>query len=182
MPQGVPNARGFGIRFPDIGPVALWGAALIGLLLSALYFGVVGRLVAVWWHDSDTSHGFLVPPFAAYLVWTNRERIRATKIQPSWVGVAAVSYTHLDVYKRQVHVYPLAFSAGLGGRDKGHKLFLSLAGWGSPLIKEMVARVGSLVNAQTSFSLRRVVSRYSSQAEMPTPIMIPAKSPPPAKM
>ena len=44
-------------------------------------------------------------------------------------------------------------------------------------MKEIVARVGSLVNAQMSFSLRRVVSRYSNHAAMKTPISDSAKEP-----
>jgi len=92
MAQEVAESRAFGSRLLGVGPSVLWGAALVGVLLAALYFSVLGRLVTEWWHDSDTSHGFLVPPFAAYLAWTNRERIRTAKIQPSWVGVAVIAF------------------------------------------------------------------------------------------
>jgi exosortase len=33
-----------------------------------------------------------VPPFAAYLAWTNRDKIRAAKVEPSWVGVALIAF------------------------------------------------------------------------------------------
>jgi exosortase len=79
-------------RLLGVNDAVLWGSVLIGVLLSALYFRILGRLVTEWWHDSDTSHGFLVPPFAAYLAWTNRDRIRAAKIEPSWVGAAVIAF------------------------------------------------------------------------------------------
>jgi exosortase len=91
MAKEIANPRAIGTGLLDFKQVGLWGAVLVGVLLSALYFRVLGRLVAEWWHDPDTSHGFLVPPFAAYLAWTNRDRIRAAKIEPSWFGVAFIS-------------------------------------------------------------------------------------------
>lgn len=92
MAQEAVTSRAFGSRLFGVRQVLLWGAVLVGVLLSALYFRVLGRLVIEWWHDPDTSHGFLVPPFAAYLAWTNRERIRATKIEPSWGGVGVIAF------------------------------------------------------------------------------------------
>jgi len=92
MAQRVDLSRASWNRLLGVNHVVLWGAILVGVLLSALYFRVMGRLVTEWWHDSDTSHGFLVPPFAAYLAWTNRDRIRAAKIEPSWVGVAVIAF------------------------------------------------------------------------------------------
>jgi len=92
LPPKVTSSRAFANPSLEFGRFALWGAALIVVLLSALYFTVLGRLVTEWWHDPETSHGFLVPPFAAYLVWTNRDRIRATRIQPSWVGVVVIAF------------------------------------------------------------------------------------------
>ena len=91
VPQAA-GSRASGSFLLGLNQVVLWGAVLVGVLLSALYFRVLGRLVAEWWHDPDTSHGFLVPPFAAYLAWTNRDRIRATKIDPSWAGVAIIAF------------------------------------------------------------------------------------------
>ena len=92
MAQEVDPSKAFATRLLDVGKIGIWGAMLVGVLLSALYFRVLGRLVTEWWHDPDTSHGFLVPPFAAYLAWTNRARIRAVKIQPSWAGVAVIAF------------------------------------------------------------------------------------------
>jgi len=133
MPQEVPNARASGSRFLDIGQVTLWGAALVGLLLSVLYFGVLVRLVTAWWQDPDTSHGFLVPPFAAYLIWTNRERIRATKIQPSWVGVAVIAFglamLILGQYGAELYLSRLSLVVVLGG------ITLCFGGW--QLLREL---------------------------------------------
>ncbi len=92
MAEAIDNSRALPNRLHDFSKAAAWGTALIVVLLAALYFSVLGRLFVEWWHDPDTSHGFLVPPFAAYLAWTNRDRIRAARIQPSWVGVAIIAF------------------------------------------------------------------------------------------
>lgn len=68
-----------------------WRSVLIGVLVAAVYYRVLGKLVTDWWQIPDFSHGFLVPPFAAYLVWVKREAIRGTKIAPTWSGVAVIA-------------------------------------------------------------------------------------------
>jgi exosortase len=65
-------------------------ALLISALLGAVYYRVIGKLVIDWWQIPDFSHGFLVPPFAAYMIWMNRKRIAESRIAPTWRGVGVV--------------------------------------------------------------------------------------------
>jgi exosortase len=66
------------------------GSAVICLLIAAVYYRVLMKLVTDWWQIPDFSHGFLVPLFAAYLVWEKRETLRNTKVAPSWAGIAVM--------------------------------------------------------------------------------------------
>ncbi|MGA3009628.1 MAG: exosortase A [Terracidiphilus sp.] len=66
------------------------GSLVIGLLIAAVYFRVLVKLVTDWWQIPDFSHGFLVPLFAAYLVWEKRETLRGIKPAPSWSGIAVM--------------------------------------------------------------------------------------------
>jgi exosortase len=72
-------------------PLLVWGSAVIAVLLTTLYYRVIGKLVTDWWEIPDFSHGFLVPPFAAYLVWVKRKTLAGIKIGPSWIGVPIVA-------------------------------------------------------------------------------------------
>ena len=57
----------------------------------AVYYHVLIKLVIDWGQDPDFSHGYLVPIFAAYLVWTKRKTLFNTKLTPTWSGVAVVA-------------------------------------------------------------------------------------------
>lgn len=72
-------------------PRPIWGLAVILALVAAAYYQVVGKLVSDWWQLPDFSHGFLVPPFAAYLIWVKRKSLGAIKIAPTWSGEAVVA-------------------------------------------------------------------------------------------
>ena len=59
---------------------------LLMLFIVVLYRSVATKLVADWYELPDFSHGFLIPFFAAYLIWTKREEIAGTPVRPSWAG------------------------------------------------------------------------------------------------
>ena len=71
-----------------------WGTVaafcLLALLVVVLYRSVAAKLVTDWYELPDFSHGFLIPFFAAYLVWTKREEIAQTPVKPSWAGTPVV--------------------------------------------------------------------------------------------
>jgi exosortase len=77
-------------RFFRNAPYA-WGSVLIAVLVAAVYYRVLVKLVTDWWRIPDFSHGFLVPIFAAYLVWEKRKTLLDTKIAPTWKGVMVVA-------------------------------------------------------------------------------------------
>lgn len=55
-----------------------WSAvALVGGLITLLYWDVVPGMAYIWWTDEAYSHGLLIPPLAAYVAWLNRDRILA---------------------------------------------------------------------------------------------------------
>jgi exosortase len=66
------------------------GAVLIIVLLICIYYKVIGKLVLDWWEITDFSHGFLVPIFSGYLVWTKRKTLIQTRISPEWSGIALI--------------------------------------------------------------------------------------------
>jgi exosortase len=72
------------------GQVAL-GSMVICLLVAAIYYQVLGKLVTDWWQIPDFSHGFLVPIFSAYLIWEKRSVLLTTRIAPAWSGVAVIA-------------------------------------------------------------------------------------------
>lgn len=69
-----------------------WGSVLMVGLVAAVYFRVLAKLVTDWWQIPDFSHGFLVPIFAAYLVWVKRQILFQTKIAPAWSGIVLVAF------------------------------------------------------------------------------------------
>lgn len=62
-------------------------AAAAVFLLSSLYFSVLLKLVHDWYVLPDFSHGFLIPIFVGYLVWSRRKALERTLVAPSWAGL-----------------------------------------------------------------------------------------------
>jgi exosortase len=67
------------------------GAAAISLLVLAVYYQVLAKLVLDWWQIPDFSHGFLVPLFSAYLVWQKRDTLLRIQLAPAWSGIAVMA-------------------------------------------------------------------------------------------
>jgi exosortase len=68
-----------------------WGpVCLLGALLVLLYHGIAVKLVTDWYDLPDFSHGFLIPFFAAFLLWDNRNALRSTRLEPTWAGITLV--------------------------------------------------------------------------------------------
>ena len=72
---------------PETGPCPGQCSPRLWLLL---YHGIAVKLVTDWYELPDFSHGFLIPFFAAFLLWDKRRRIRRTPIAPSWAGSSLV--------------------------------------------------------------------------------------------
>jgi exosortase len=66
-------------------------ALLVCLMLVLLYHGIAVKLVTDWYELPDFSHGFLIPFFAAFLLWDKRRQLQSTAIEPSWAGVWLVT-------------------------------------------------------------------------------------------
>ena len=110
-----------------------WGAVLIAILIMAVYYRVLAKLVLDWWQIPDFSHGFLVPIFAAYLVWAKRKTLLSMKVAPTWSGVAVVALglvvLLLGVYGAELFLSRISLVILLAG------LVLSFGGW--QLLKEL---------------------------------------------
>jgi exosortase len=64
-----------------------WQSVTLLLIVGLLYARTIAKLVSDWWTIPDFSHGFLVPFFAGYLIWNQRQRLKALPISPSWSGI-----------------------------------------------------------------------------------------------
>ena len=65
---------------------------LLSTLVLALYGPVLASLARQWWSDPNYSHGFFVPIFAAYVLWTERERWRALPSRTNNFGFAIMVF------------------------------------------------------------------------------------------
>lgn len=143
------------------------GSAMICLLVAAVYYQVLVKLVTDWWNIPDFSHGFLVPPFAAYLVWEKREILRGTKIAPSWSGIAVIAMglvvLLLGVYGSELflsRVSLIILLAGLvlcfGGRKFLKELRFAL------LVLLLAIPIPAIVFNQITFPLQILATKLAS--------------------
>jgi exosortase len=92
---------------------------LLSCLIIAIYYQVVAKLVMDWYTNPDFSHGFLVPPFAVFLVWDKRKILRNTQIKQSWAGallvLAAVLVLFMGIYGAELYLARLSLVMLLGG-------------------------------------------------------------------
>jgi exosortase len=76
-----------------------WAALVwFGVLLTLAYYPVLRHLVEQWSTDEDFSHGFFVPPVAAFIVWQRREEILALDYRPAWWGLGVMAWAALQGY------------------------------------------------------------------------------------
>src|SRR5438270_31171 len=71
---------------PRAKEAALAAALLAGLLWAC--WPTVADMLGRWGHDSRYSHGWLVPLFAAFLLWARRGRLAGKQLRASWWGLA----------------------------------------------------------------------------------------------
>ena len=66
-------------------------ALLAGLfLLGVTYRDTCASIVEKWWSDAAFSHGFLILPIFAWLVWRKRADLAQVAFRPSWAGLLLV--------------------------------------------------------------------------------------------
>jgi exosortase len=143
------------------------GSTIICLLIAAVYYHVLVKLAIDWWQIPDFSHGFLVPPFAAYLVWEKRKTLRDTKIAPCWNGIAVIVLglvvLLLGVYGSELflsRVSLIILLAGLvlcfGGRQFLKELRFAL------LVLLLAIPIPAIVFNQITFPLQILASKLAS--------------------
>jgi exosortase len=143
------------------------GTATICLLVAADYYQVLGKLVTDWWQIPDFSHGFLVPLFAAFLVWEKRKTLRDTKVAPAWSGIAVMALglviLLLGVYGSELFFSRVSLVILLAG------LVLCFGGW--QLLKELrfallvlllAIPLPAIIFNQITFPLQILASKLAS--------------------
>src|ERR1041385_1084257 len=73
---------------PNVTPRPLFLTALAAPLVVLLwaYWPNLADMAHAWSHNAEYSHGYLVPGFAALLLWLRRERLQLDQVAPSWWG------------------------------------------------------------------------------------------------
>jgi exosortase len=106
---------------------------IIAILLAVLYYRVAVKLVYDWYTIPDYSHGFLVPFFAAFLIWDKRKILKATPIRQTWSGIAlivfAIMVLILGVYGVELFTARISFILLMTG------LIATFFGWG--MVREL---------------------------------------------
>lgn len=79
IPEAAPARSGLALRW--LGP------AIVGAFLLLLYAGVVRDMAIAWNNELGASHGMLIPPLVAWIVWTERARIFAAPAKADSTGL-----------------------------------------------------------------------------------------------
>jgi exosortase len=70
-----------------------WRMLLLLACMLLAYAPVLAHLVRQWSDEPDYSHGFIVPIFAAWVLWERRVELRAIAPRPHWAGLAIIVFS-----------------------------------------------------------------------------------------
>jgi exosortase D (VPLPA-CTERM-specific) len=151
-------------------PAALasgWRWLLVACVAVVLYFPVLRLLVAQWWDDPNYSHGFLIPLFAAFVIWERRERLCRIAAKPALSGlvllIASLALLFLGLLGAELFLARISLVGVILG------LLLFLRGW--PLVRALLFPLAALllmiplptiVYNQMVFPLQLLASRLAA--------------------
>jgi exosortase D (VPLPA-CTERM-specific) len=72
-------------------PIALVFLVCAAVLAAVPFWEDLGALFDIWNIRPEYSHGILIPPIAAFLVWRERGWLSTTRFTGSWIGVGIAS-------------------------------------------------------------------------------------------
>jgi exosortase len=77
------------VTTPASPPARLLGvaAAALGALVLWAYWPTLAVMAGRWVNDPEYSHGYLVPAFAAVLLWLRRDKLAGAALRPDWRGL-----------------------------------------------------------------------------------------------
>jgi exosortase len=140
---------------------------LLALVVTAIYYQVIGKLVMDWYENPDFSHGFLVVPFAIFLVWDKRKVLRDTPIRQSWAGVwlllAAIFVLFMGVYGAELFLSRLSLVmllAGIVWTMCGRAMLRELRF--AILVLLLAIPIPAVIFNQITFPLQLLASRMAS--------------------
>src|SRR6516162_5895350 len=74
-------------RVPWLPAAGLIAGLAVGLWA---FWTTLGDAAQRWAHDPQYSHGYLVPAFAALLLWLRRRHLDRAAVAPSWWGLPLI--------------------------------------------------------------------------------------------
>lgn len=139
----------------------------LGLLLVCLYAPILRDLVRDWWSNADHGHGFLVPIFAACVLWGQRDRLSATPVQPGNFGLivmlGAIGLLLAGSLGAELFTSRFSLVVLLGG------MVLFLSGWKMlraiwfPLaFLVLMIPIPAIIYNQITFPLQLMASRFAA--------------------
>ena len=88
--QSIAPEQSISIKDNPIKSLLTWKVLFLSGLTILVYFDVMSRLIHQWSNDPNFSHGFIVPLFSAFVVWTKRQELMALPVKPSSWGLAVI--------------------------------------------------------------------------------------------
>jgi exosortase len=139
-------------------------AALIGATTLAVYFPVLASLARQWASDENSSHGFIVVPFALLFGWRARKSLAAEEPNPHVAGLVLAVLSVLGFLAGQLAAELFLARLSLLGLIAGTILFL----WGPAHLRKLSFSLALLLLAiplpsiilnQIAFPLQLLASR-----------------------
>jgi exosortase len=125
-------------------------------------------LVTDWWTIPDFSHGFLVPLFAAFLIWEKRQILLGLPLAPVWSGIGVIALgllvLLLGVYGSELFLSRISLILLLAG------LTLTFGGWGflkelrfALLVLLLAIPLPAILFNQITFPLQILATKLASE-------------------
>jgi exosortase len=89
--QSIAPEQSISVKDNPIKSLLTWKVLFLFGLTILVYFDVMSRLIHQWSNDPNFSHGFIVPLFSAFVVWTQRQSLVALPLKPSSWGLAIIA-------------------------------------------------------------------------------------------
>jgi exosortase len=147
-----------------------WKGVALLLLIAWLYASILAHLFLQWvgpHSDPNFEHGIFVPLFSLFVLWQDRQRLKAIAPAPSWAGLPLVVLSLLmlllgvwgaEIFTQRVSL--LVLVAGLIVLFRGWTFFRAvLFPWAFLIL--MIPIPNLLIN-QVTFPLQLVASKLSS--------------------